>query len=367
MAQRIDRLEVAGFLSIEDARVDLNRITVLIGANGSGKSNLIKAFELLGRIVDGDLDLYVGASGGASSLLFRGDRGRDAEAISLHVQGERNGYRARLVPAAGDGLVFGSELVEFHGEGDANPWNQFLGSGHRKSLLSSVDDGPGVPHYVRALLAGCRVFHFQDASAQAPPKKMIPVVDSATLHPNARNLAAVLLRLKYERPDRYDRIVDAIRLVAPYFRDFDFVRSGDNVQLAWRQEGGDLRFPAHALSDGTLRFICLATLFHQDVTPQLVVLDEPELGLHPYAIGMLAELIRSAAQERQVFVATQSVTLLEHFSPDEIVVAERSVGATVYRRPRLDELGPWLEDYSLGELWQMNVVGGRPARELHQP
>lgn len=123
-------------------------------------------------------------------------------------------------------------------------------------------------------------------------------------------------------------------------------------------------FGPHALSDGTLRFICLATLFLQppEQLPATIVLDEPELGLHPYAIALLADMVRSAAQHTQVILATQSVTLVNQFEPEDILVVDRIQGKSAFRRLGKEEMASWLEDYGLGDLWEKNLLGGRPAR-----
>jgi predicted ATPase len=163
----------------------------------------------------------------------------------------------------------------------------------------------------------------------------------------------------------YRNIVETIRLVAPFFDDFVLRPSPlnpDKIRLEWREKGSDAYFNAHALSDGTLRFISLATLLLQppDQLPTTILLDEPELGLHPYAINVLGGLLRSTALDTQIIVSTQSVTLVNQFDPEDLVIVERENGASIFRRPDETEIEGWLEGYSLGELWEKNVLGGRP-------
>ena len=313
--------------------------------------------------MDGELNLFVGQAGGAGVLLHNGAKG-DA-AIRIRLDFAPNGYEAVLVPAANDELIFRSETVWFHGEGYDRPWTGSLGAGHRETRLNeeATRSGGAVAGYVTEILRGCRVFHFHDTSASAPVKQTSYAADNVTLHPDARNLAPVLLRLRETDPATYQRIVRDIQRVAPFFRDFVLIEQNERLRLRWQQEGADTVFPASALSDGTLRFICLATLLNLPELPRLVVLDEPELGLHPYAIVQLADMLRATSRTSQVVIATQSVTLMDQFALDDLIVVERHDGASSFTRPSPEQLRDWLEDYSLGELWQKNLLGGRPRPE----
>lgn len=363
MGQRnLDSIVVEGFTSIRSATVRLRDLNVLVGANGAGKSNFIRALGMLGRIVDGELGLFVGLSGGANALLH-GDA-KAPERIRLEVGSARGSYSAVLVPAAGDTLIFQSESV--------SPAYPAIASyelrGHRESLLASPRLEPLIADAARPLfevLSGCRVYHFHDTSRNAPVKQQGYVSDNRMLHPDAANLAAVLLRLLKRDQASYERIVSVVRQVAPFFRDFvlEPELAEDRLRLRWRQEGSDVIFPADALSDGTLRFICLAALLGQPEPPGVIVLDEPELGLHPFAIVQLAEMLRAASRGSQVLIATQSVTLMNQFELNDLVVVERSGGASVFERPDPARLHDWLADYSLGDLWEKNILGGRPQPE----
>ncbi len=269
--------------------------------------------------------------------------------------------------AQDDRLIFADERISYAGSGYPGSWNALFGRGHRETRLHEAveEDGrPSVASCIVELLAGCRVFHFHDTSRDAPVKQQGPVADSLSLRSDAGNLAAVLYRLQTERDPAYRRIVGAIRQVAPFFRDFVLRPTPeDRILLRWRQVDSDVVFSANQLSDGTLRFICLATLLLSPELPKLVVLDEPELGLHPYAIVQLAGVLRSASSRGQVVVATQSVTLMNQFELADLVVVERRDGASVFSRPDAELLQDWLAEYSLGELWEKNLIGGRPAPE----
>lgn len=364
--RRLATIEVDGFTSIRQARVTLGQLNVLVGANGAGKSNFIQAFEMLGRLVEADLGLFVGLNGGASALL---NSSADTSRIRIMLDGPPNAYEASLVPAANDELIFEHETIYFQGPDYERPWNLEIGRGNRETrLLEAVAEKPvhSPASYVLELLRGCRVYHFHDTSRDAPVKQLVSVADNITLRNDAGNLAAVLLALQDNEVSShraaYRRIVGAVRSVAPFFRDFVLRPTGsDRIQLRWRPVDSDAVFSADQLSDGTLRFICLVTLLLQPELPALVVLDEPELGLHPYAIVQLADLLRQAAVRSQVLLATQSVTLMNQFELADLIVVQRENGASTFTRPDPDKLSDWLDEYSLGELWEKNLIGGRPG------
>lgn len=363
--QPLKTIHIEGFTSIRSATVELGRLNILIGANGAGKSNFVQALAMLGRIVDAELGLFVGLNGGASALMADGDT---ASRIRVELDADPNSYEAILVPAANDELIFDSERVFFQAPGFDRPYDELLGRGHRESRLNEKAEGPSrVARHVLDLLAGCRVYHFHDTSADAPVKRLISTADNLTLRSDAGNLAAFLHGLRSGEDDgraAYRRIVGAIQLVAPFFRDFVLEPEGrDHIRLRWQQHGSDAVFSANQMSDGTLRFVCLATLLLQPSLPALVVLDEPELGLHPFAIVQLATLLRQAATRSQVLIATQSVTLMNRFEVDDLIVVERGATGSTFTRPDRETLRDWLDEYSLGDLWEKNLLGGRPTRE----
>jgi predicted ATPase len=288
--------------------------------------------------------------------------------IGLRVEFGPHTYRASLVAAANDQLIFDDERFQTEGYGQ---YNVLFGRGHGESGLQAEAEKRG-PDSAAAdvldTLHGCRVFHFHDTSRNAPVKRFSPSSDNIALRPDGGNLAAFLLQLRRAEPRSYQRILRTLQQVAPFFRDFVLQEEASGqVRLRWRQQDSDIVFPAEALSDGTLRFICLATLLQQPELPGLVLLDEPELGLHPAAIVQLAGMLRSASTRSQALIATQSVTLTNQFGLDELVVVERSDGASVFSRPDPEHLASWLEEYSLGELWEKNVLGGRPKPEMTAP
>lgn len=351
------RVQIKGFKSIADAEIALGDLNVVIGANGSGKSNLIGAFRLLERVLSHNLQLHV--AGEPDRLLHHGRK--RTKLLEMDFAFDKNAYGFKLVPAQ-DTLVFQSEHVEYSGHWD---YGESIGSGHRESRLEEAATSykNRIPRYVFPKVRGLTVHHFHDTSDAAPAKQASSVSDNRALRTDAANLAAFLFLMQERHPVQFRQIEEHIRLVAPFFERFDLAPSKLNeekIKLEWRQKGSDAYFDGYSLSDGTLRFICLTTLLLQPSPPALILLDEPELGLHPYAIRILAEMLEAAATRSQVLLATQSVTLLNQFAPAQVLVAENAGGASTFKR--LDEvsLSSWLGEFSLGELWEKNVLGGTP-------
>ena len=369
MNSALDRIAIRGFKSIRALEgLALGSLNVLIGANGSGKSNFISAFALLNQIVSQNLQLYVGQAGGADALLYFGARTTGSIELDLTFRQGRNGYQCKLMPAADDTLVFGLETCWYHDIGrDKDPVYIPLEAGHRETRLyaksSRQQPWLSIADYVLDAIKSWKVYHFHDTSGSARVKKTGEINDNAFLRPDASNLAAFLYLLRETSPDHYRRIVETVRLAAPFFRDFNLRPDPLNpskIRLEWYERGSDEYFGAQALSDGTLRLICLATLLLQPQLPATILIDEPELGLHPYAITLLAAMLRSAAVQTQVIVSTQSVTLVNQFGPEDIIVVDRKEGQSTFERLETKALGAWLQEYGVGDLWEKNLLGGRP-------
>jgi predicted ATPase len=360
----LESITIRNFKSIREQSLKLGRLNIFIGGNGSGKSNLIGAFHFLNRIVSGELQTYTGVAGGADSILYFGRRRSSSLSVELQFQEAEhaNRYRFELLPTEEDRFVFTDEWVFYqHKPTYDSPMGIFLGAGHAESRLGSAEER--VAKYVRDDLGSYRIYHFHDTSASARVKQTADVHDNRQLRTDAGNLPAFLYRLQQKHTEHFRNVEDTVRQIAPFFEGFHLEPSRlnpDKIQLEWKERGNDSYFNANALSDGTLRFICLATLFLQPNLAPVILIDEPELGLHPAAIALLAGLLRSASTRTQVLVATQSVTLVDQFTPEEVWVVEREQGESLFRHLNQADMSAWLEDYSLGELWQKNIFGGRP-------
>jgi predicted ATPase len=368
MVATLRRVVLEGFKSIKAVDLELRSLNVLIGANGAGKSNLVSFFKMLNEMMAGRLQQYIAAAGRAQSILHYGPKVTRQLEATLEFEGDNAiaVYFQRFVHAAGDTLVFADESVEVsHQPGTSQPVR--LGRGHLETEIdSSAYASDVVVGDLRRFLNGCRVYHFHDTSPTARVRQYCYVGDNRWLMHDAGNLAAFLLRLRDESGGSiYQRIVTTIRLIAPFFDDFDLEPTGPNkkdVILNWRDQGSDQLFGPHQLSDGTLRAICLITLLLQgeDELPDLIVVDEPELGLHPYALNVVASLFQKASHHTQVLVSTQSTAFLDNFDPEDIIVVDREGKQSRFSRPDADKLEAWLEEYSLGEVWEKNVIGGGP-------
>lgn len=362
--RKLEQIIVKNFKSIRRQELKLAQLNVFIGGNGSGKSNLVNVFHFLNRVANGELQTYAGIAGGADNILHFGRKHSPVLGIKLQfVSGtDANGYSFELIPTEDDSFIFQEEFISYHDRLlYPNPYNISLGSGHRETMLSKSKER--VANYVRTDLESYRIYHFHDTSPTARVKQTNALDDNRTLRSDASNLAAFLYRLQKTHPSHFSNIEDTIRQIAPFFESFQLEPSrlsSDKIKLEWKEKGSDTYFNAHALSDGTLRFICLATLLLQPELPSVVLLDEPELGLHPSAITVLAALLESAAKRAQVLVATQSVTLVNQFTPEDVWVTEREDGASIFRHLVGGDLSAWLDGYALGELWEKNVIGGRP-------
>jgi len=361
------RLTLSGFKSIKSLDIELQALNILIGANGAGKSNFISFFKMVNVMMAGRFQQYIGMSGRAQSLLHFGPK--TTPQIEAHLEFEvENGidkYDMRLFHAAGDTLIFAEESMSFLEEGRTDPRTDGLGAGHQEAKLSEAAraDGQYTAKALKYLLDRCRVYHFHDTSATAAVRQSCYVGDNRWLMPDAGNLAALLLRFREEKTSAYKQIVGTIQLIAPFFDDFVLKPDGSrHVILNWQEKGADRVFGPHQFSDGTLRAICLAALLLQpeDELPKLIIVDEPELGLHPYALNVLADLFNRAALHTQILISTQSSSFLDTFEPEDVIAVNREGRESTFRRLNPEELDAWLDEYSLGEIWEKNVIEGGP-------
>lgn len=371
MPNKLSRLTLKGFKSIREMDLSFGDINVLIGANGAGKSNLLSFFRMLNAIGDNNLQLFVGKQGGANALLHHGRKRTPQLEATMHIEipTGNNTYQMTLTAIAPNDLMFAEELVTHTPTGSPNPpRSTLLGGGYRESRLPDFIAGDATARTVKWTIDRWRHYHFHDTSPEAPIKQSGDIRDNRYLRSDGSNLAAFLYMLKNTYPKHYGQIRDTVRQAAPFFDDFILEPDAMNtnyIGLAWKERASDVSFFADQLSDGTLRFIALTTALLQPETlstmPHIILIDEPELGLHPYAITLLSAMIRSASKKAQIIVSTQSVTLVDELEqPEDVIVVDRAGGHSTFKRLDSKTIEAWLEDYSLGELWKKNVIGGRP-------
>lgn len=368
LANPVSKISIKGFKSIKDLEnLRLDSLNILIGSNGAGKSNFISFFKMLSELVDGRLQLWVSKQGGADRILSYGIK--ETKAIEAFVEFGLNGYKLNLEPTSDAQLTFAEEKLFFDGPYFGKTW-QTLGSGHNESLLidRKDKDGKQIADYCYKSIASWKIFHFHDTSNTAGVKRRGSLHDNIYLRHDASNLAAYLFRLQEEQNDIYQNIRKIVQLAIPFFDDFAFnprkLPSGEEqINLLWKQKGSDYALWPDQFSDGSIRFICLATALMQPDPPSTLIIDEPELGLHPYAVTLLASLLRSASQRMQIIVATQSVSLVNEFNIDDLIVVDRNAGFTVFNRFNTEDFKGWLEEYTVGELWEKNIFGGRPRND----
>ena len=360
----ITRIEIKGYKSIKEQDVSLTPLNILIGGNGVGKSNFISIFSLVRTVYEQNLADYVIRKGGADSFLYFGKKNTQEIFFDFYFGNETKSKNRFILTLANrqDSLYIKSIDTAFK----TSYWHF---QNHEQSVAESdfKNNFRGQAYYVNDRFKEFEVYHFHDTSDDSPMKGFSNIDDDIFLKKDGSNIASFLYFLKNRHPKHFTRIEKTIKSIAPFFDGFILEPSGRNenqIKLKWKEVGSyDAYFDAYNLSDGTLRFICLATLLMQPKPPKTIIIDEPELGLHPVAINKLASLMRKVAGKTQLIVSTQSINLIDNFEPNDIIVADRKNNETVFNRLNNEELDSWLEDYSLGDVWGKNVFGGQPFNQ----
>lgn len=361
----LEKLTIKGFKSIREQTLELDRLNVFIGGNGVGKSNLIGVFRFLHEMINQRLVNYVAKRGGSDNLLHFGRKVTSEIELEIEIgnlfPGENIRYET-LIKSTDDNLLFVyDEWITKQNKEDE------LGTILPNSKIESrlKDESSELCKTLFTELDTYRVYHFHDTGATAPMKASCDLNDNRFLRPQAENLAAFLYYLQERQPDHFSLIEDTIRQVAPFFGGFNLSPSrlnDEKIRIEWQEKGNDGYFNANAFSDGTLRFICLVTLLLQpkENLPSIILLDEPELGLHPAAIALLANLLTSASASSQILVATQSATLVNQLTPEQVWTVNREDGQSVFKKLSQTDYSAWLDDYALGDLWEKNLINARP-------
>lgn len=368
MRENLRKIYVKNFKSIASAELEMKDVNILLGANGAGKSNFISIFKFLGQLSNGKLKTHVLKEGGADRIFHFGTK--KSSEILLKVSVGYNEYHGQFgYNPADDALFVSDEYCKF----DEVDTRYALNSSGSESGLAKLDTSryKKVREYTKVYLDECRVYHFHDTSVTANFKKTRELNDSSFLESDAGNIAPFLFRLKESLNPKYieayNNIVDAVKTIAPFFHDFYLKPSNEldqrNLILRWTHTNQENPFSANALSDGTARFICMATLFLQpeELRPATIILDEPELGLHPAALNVLGDIFKATSKHTQIICSTQSVSFANLFEAESFIIVDAKDGISRFRRLESNELEHWLDKYLMGEIWEKNLIGGRPT------
>lgn len=362
----IEQVLIKNYKSIKDLSLSLNRLNVLIGSNGAGKSNFISFFELTKAIYEQRLGSYTLSKGGIDNLLRQGRK------ISPSIQGlidfdNTNAFFFEIKPAQSSkgyiektGDYFNNLCLQ---KKDYSDWNKTVwDSAVEESSLK--DNKKWRATYLQKYLSSFTVYHFHDTSSNSPMRGDCPINDNEYLRDNGSNLAAYLYSLMQNDEKTFRLIEGVIRSIAPYFKGFRLRPDAINkerIRLEWEERNTDMYLDGYSFSDGTLRFIALTTLLMQPQMPEVIIIDEPELGLHPAAINKLAELVRQASLKSQIILSTQSASLVNCFEVDDIIVVDRADNQSIFRHLEREELEKWMDNYewSISDLWEKNMIGGQ--------
>lgn len=370
-SHRLTSITIKGFKSIAfdyPIELEIGNINILLGANGAGKSNIVSFFKMIGYMMNGSLQQFIAQTGTNQKFLYYGSKKTPTLSANIRFDGDGSFdiYRFSLTSAVLDRLIVSAEEIEWKNLKKNTSGKIPLLSDYNESALIRMKTNNKPCSIVWDVLSGCKVYQFSDSSFMSPMRQSSTVDSAHYLQSEANNLSSFLLYLKNNYEESYKRIVSYVREVVPQFKDFYLEPEREYVSLKWIDSSiNDYVLSVDQFSDGSIRFIALATLLLQpeETMPRVIIIDEPELGLHPYAIEQLTEMIKDASLHAQIIVATQSPALLDGFSPNDVIVVERDEikQCTSIKKMREIDYQEWLREYSLSELWDKNVIGGRPV------
>jgi predicted ATPase len=364
-------IQIQNFKSIRDSGdVRVKQLNVLIGPNGAGKSNFISFFKFLNMLFQQQLQNHVAKRGRADGFMYFGRKSGFIAGKVVFTNEENkisNRYRFKMEPDQSNSLFFTEEFSDYNMQAQIS--NSVSWSVYRINMGGSVETklhevvNSKRTDFLKDFFQSFRVFHFHDTSDSSKLKGFCNTTDNEYFVEDGSNLPAFLYRMKQTASKSYKILELTIKSIAPFIDSFYLQPDNLNpnqIELRWKEKEHENLFNAYSLSDGTLRFICLCTLLLQPAPPNTIIIDEPELGLHPYAIEKLGAMVKSASIKAQIIVSTQSINLVDQFTADDIIVVDRENDQTVFKRQSEEELAVWREEYSLGELWSKNLLGGTP-------
>lgn len=342
----VDSVTIEGYKSIRSQAVRLHSMNILLGGNGVGKSNFLSVFDFFRKIIQ-SRDYEYASAREASRLLYMGRKVTDKIRLTFNFSGSWLNLMDIELKDVENRLRVRALSIDENENVIADP---------AKGKDYNIER-------MRGLVDQYWIHHFQDTGAKSSYRISSQVTDNRFLRADGSNLASILYRIRVKEPTLFRKIEDIIHEVTPSFGCFDLfpdVIDENNIRLLWHPNGGDALFDEYQLSDGTLRLMSLVTLLIQPQLPELIIIDEPEIGLHPAAISILADLLKSAAEKTQVIISTQSIDLINHFAPEDIIVADFKNTQSLFKRLSTEDLRQWIDEYTLGEMWEKNLFGGQP-------
>lgn len=353
----IKKLKLQNFLSYQKEEIELQSLNVLIGTNGSGKSNLIEAFRLL-KAIPTDLMLPIRQGGGVNEFLWKG--------------------KNSVVPTATLGVVLNNTEQDFYYELNFSSANQKLeilkevigNTEVNKEERLSLEQSVVAKGLLNSNLINQELFYLknqfsdigfyrdwhlgQGSTLRKPQHTDLP---EHPLEEDGSNLGVVLNNLQYQLHSQ--NILQQFKKFYPTAQELSIKIYGGTVQIFIRENDFSQPIPAPRLSDGTLHYLFLMALLLDPNPAPLLCIEEPELGLHPDVLPTIAEILIEASQRTQLIVTTHSDILISALPPESVLVCERDNNGSNLSRLNPEQLKEWLENYTIGDLWLMGEIGGR--------
>jgi predicted ATPase len=379
---RFENISVKGFRRLQHTELEMRALIVMIGANGSGKTSFLDILSMLAASASGNLRNILQLKGGLNEILTRG-RAQELEiAISMKVpDAEPLRYSLALSPKGLSYEVRDETLTQQRKLNKSEPFKYIEshgldikyfqeGSGllrpnwEHNPLETSLSQVPKMyrePENLRKSLASCTYYGALDVSEKSPirlPQAMRPAKLPGA---SGEDLVSCLYDLRETDQYRFEMVENIISAAFPDFERLNFppVAAG-TISMTWTDRNFPQPIYVHELSEGTLRFLWLVTLLQSQSLTTVTLLDEPEVSLHPDLLRHLAYLMREASKHTQLIVATHSDRLIRFLNPHEVLICDLEEGEAKMTWADSLNLDKWLEDYSLDQIWSMNVMGGRP-------
>ena len=376
---KINHFKVKGFRRLFDIDLPMQPFMVIIGVNGAGKTSLLDAFSLLSASAAGNLNTKLSQLGGVVNILTRGKSERIEFSIDMEIPGHKPlEYELCLAPQ-GTGYSIAMEKLEQKQQSHSTPFMHINSSGHNicyfdtdkkkivhvdwehnylETSLSQVPKMFRQPEELRRILATAVKYHTLDVGPNAPvrlPQQMKPATGPGI---NGEDLVPYLYYLRETSKDRFEVITDSLKAAFPDFEELGFppVASG-MLTVTWKDKNFSKPLYLNELSEGSLRFLWLASLLQSSALSAVTMIDEPDVSLHPKLMHILAELMREASTRTQLIVATHSDRFVRFVKPEELTIFNlEENGATSIIQANSLDLEKWLSEYRLDELWTMGYL-----------